>query len=92
MGEQNHGGRVTAGAGRWQHSGVPRLPPPFTSPGRNKHSLAPATPTHPQVGELCVRGYSVMLGYWGDEASTAAVLDADDWMHTGDLATLDPQG
>ena len=44
------------------------------------------------VGEVCTRGYSVMLGYWNDEARTAEVLDADGWMHTGDLATLDAEG
>ncbi len=44
------------------------------------------------VGEICTRGYSVMLGYWNDEARTAEVLDVDGWMHTGDLATLDTEG
>ncbi|WP_184418791.1 AMP-binding protein [Rhodanobacter sp. MP7CTX1] len=44
------------------------------------------------VGELCTRGYSVMLGYWGDEARTREVIDAASWMHTGDLAVLDPDG
>ncbi len=44
------------------------------------------------TGELCTRGYSVMLGYWGDEAKTAEVLDRSGWMHTGDLAVLDQQG
>jgi fatty-acyl-CoA synthase len=44
------------------------------------------------TGELCTRGYSVMLGYWGDEAKTAEVLDRSGWMHTGDLAVLDEQG
>lgn len=43
-------------------------------------------------GELCTRGYSVMLGYWGDETKTREVLDADGWMHTGDLATIDSEG
>jgi fatty-acyl-CoA synthase len=43
-------------------------------------------------GELCTRGYSVMLGYWGDEARTREVIDAAGWMHTGDLAVLDPDG
>lgn len=43
-------------------------------------------------GELCTRGYSVMLGYWGDPERTADVVDADGWMHTGDLATVDEQG
>ena len=43
-------------------------------------------------GELCTRGYSVMLGYWNDEEKTAEAIDAAGWMHTGDLATLDEQG
>ena len=43
-------------------------------------------------GELCTRGYSVMLGYWGDEAATRAAIDAAGWMHTGDLATMDEDG
>jgi fatty-acyl-CoA synthase len=44
------------------------------------------------AGELCTRGYSVMLGYWEDEAKTAEVLDRAGWMHTGDLATIDEEG
>ena len=44
-----------------------------------------------QTGELCVRGYSVMKGYWGDEARTREVVK-DGWMHTGDLATIDAEG
>jgi fatty-acyl-CoA synthase len=43
-------------------------------------------------GELCTRGYSVMLGYWDEKEKTDEVLDAAGWMHTGDLATLDGQG
>jgi fatty-acyl-CoA synthase len=43
-------------------------------------------------GELCTRGYSVMLGYWDDAARTAEVVDAAGWMRTGDLATLDEAG
>ncbi|GGH61390.1 AMP-binding protein [Comamonas phosphati] len=43
-------------------------------------------------GELCTRGYSVMHGYWDDEARTREAIDTDRWMHTGDLATLDDQG
>jgi fatty-acyl-CoA synthase len=43
-------------------------------------------------GELCTRAYSVMLGYWDDDALTAEVLDRSGWMHTGDLAVLDEQG
>jgi fatty-acyl-CoA synthase len=45
-----------------------------------------------QSGELCTRGYSVMLGYWGEVEKTAEVIDAARWMHTGDLATLDDEG
>ncbi|SIT49656.1 putative acyl-CoA synthetase YngI [Paraburkholderia piptadeniae] len=44
-----------------------------------------------ETGELCTRGYSVMKGYWGDEAKTRESV-VDGWMHTGDLATLDAEG
>ncbi len=44
------------------------------------------------VGELCTRGYSVMLGYWDDLHSTRQAIDAARWMHTGDLATMDADG
>ena len=43
-------------------------------------------------GELCTRGYSVMKGYWDEPERTAEAIDADGWMHTGDLATIDAQG
>jgi fatty-acyl-CoA synthase len=43
-------------------------------------------------GELCTRGYSVMLGYWDDELKTREVLDASGWMHSGDLASIDEEG
>jgi fatty-acyl-CoA synthase len=49
--------------------------------------VAPGVP-----GELCTRGYSVMRGYWDDPTRTAEAVDAAGWMHTGDLATLDPEG
>jgi fatty-acyl-CoA synthase len=45
-----------------------------------------------KAGELCTRGYSVMLGYWDDSARTSEAIDAAGWMHTGDLATLDDDG
>ncbi|SDJ66195.1 AMP-binding protein [Microbulbifer yueqingensis] len=45
-----------------------------------------------EVGELCTRGYSVMLGYWNNEEATRAAIDEDHWMHTGDLATMDEDG
>lgn len=44
-----------------------------------------------ETGELCTRGYSVMLGYWDDEARTKESV-RDGWMHTGDLATIDADG
>ena len=43
-------------------------------------------------GELLTRGYSVMLGYWGDEEKTRETIDAARWMHTGDLAVIDEDG
>jgi fatty-acyl-CoA synthase len=43
-------------------------------------------------GELCTRGYSVMKGYWADPEKTAEAVDAEGWMHTGDLATIDAEG
>ena len=43
-------------------------------------------------GEFRTRGYSVMLGYWNDEARTAEAIDTDGWMHTGDLAVMDDEG
>jgi len=43
-------------------------------------------------GELCTRGYSVMLGYWNEPAKTAEAIDAARWMHTGDLAVMDDAG
>jgi fatty-acyl-CoA synthase len=41
---------------------------------------------------LCTRGYSVMLGYWNNDAATHDAIDAAHWMHTGDLATMDDEG
>jgi fatty-acyl-CoA synthase len=43
-------------------------------------------------GELCTRGYSVMLGYWREPEKTADAIDRAGWMHTGDLATMDEDG
>ncbi|TDZ78292.1 Short-chain-fatty-acid--CoA ligase [Mycobacteroides salmoniphilum] len=45
-----------------------------------------------QSGELCTRGYSVMLGYWNDEEHTREAIDADGWMHSGDLAVMREDG
>jgi fatty-acyl-CoA synthase len=44
------------------------------------------------AGEQCTRGYSVMLGYWEDPDGTARAIDADGWMHSGDLAVMDDEG
>ncbi|TRC94929.1 AMP-binding protein [Mesorhizobium sp. WSM4303] len=51
-----------------------------------------ATVTVGAPGELCTRGYSVMKGYWDDAEKTREAIDADGWMHTGDLATIDAEG
>lgn len=45
-----------------------------------------------EAGELCTRGYSVMLGYWDDPDRTAEAVDPDGWMHTGDLGVMDDDG
>lgn len=45
-----------------------------------------------EPGELCTRGYSVMLGYWNEPEKTAEAIDAARWMHTGDLAVMDDDG
>jgi len=45
-----------------------------------------------EVGEICTRGYSVMLGYWRDEEKTKESIDEEGWMHSGDLAFMDEDG
>jgi len=45
-----------------------------------------------ETGEFCTRGYSVMKGYWNDEAKTKEAVDEAGWMRTGDLATMDEEG
>jgi fatty-acyl-CoA synthase len=47
---------------------------------------------HGEPGEFCTRGYSVMLGYWGEPEKTDEAIDRGRWMHTGDLATMDAEG
>ncbi len=51
-----------------------------------------ATVPRGEQGEYCSRGYAVMSGYWGDPERTDASIDADRWMHSGDLATMDANG
>jgi fatty-acyl-CoA synthase len=43
-------------------------------------------------GEQCTRGYGVMLGYWDDPSATSSAIDAEGWMHSGDLAVMDDEG
>ena len=45
-----------------------------------------------EMGELCTRGYSVMIGYWENDAATASAIDNAGWMHTGDIAIMDNEG
>mgnify|MGYP001587352642 FL=1 len=54
--------------------------------------LAGNTVVRGEIGELCTRGYSVMLGYWNNPDGTRDAIDAAGWMHTGDLATMDEHG
>jgi fatty-acyl-CoA synthase len=65
---------------------LPHLEVKIIDPESGK-TLPPGTP-----GELCTKGYSVMLGYWGEEARTREAIDAEGFMHTGDLATMDAEG
>ncbi|MEZ4643686.1 MAG: alpha/beta fold hydrolase [Chloroflexota bacterium] len=55
--------------------------------------LRTGTPVPPgHIGELVVRGPQVMQGYWGDEAATQQVIDAEGWLHTNDVARMDEDG
>ena len=51
-----------------------------------------ATVPRGEPGELCTRGYAVMLGYWNDAAATASAIDSARWMHSGDLAVMRDDG
>jgi fatty-acyl-CoA synthase len=51
-----------------------------------------ATAAFGETGEVCSRGYGVMLGYWGDEEKTADTIDNDGWLHSGDLGEMDSDG
>jgi fatty-acyl-CoA synthase len=51
-----------------------------------------ATTARGEPGEVCTRGYSVMLGYWDDAERTAEAIDPEGWMHTGDLGVIDAEG
>ncbi|MCV7151258.1 AMP-binding protein [Mycolicibacterium pyrenivorans] len=45
-----------------------------------------------EPGEVLVRGYNVMRGYWGDPAATSEVIDVDGWLHTGDIGIMNARG
>jgi fatty-acyl-CoA synthase len=51
-----------------------------------------ATVPRGERGELCARGYSVMIGYWDEPERTREAIDEHGWMHSGDLATIDEEG
>ena len=55
--------------------------------GADGHVVARGEP-----GELCTRGYVVMRGYWDEPGRTREAIDAEGWMHSGDLATIDADG
>lgn len=54
--------------------------------------VAGNTAARGRPGELCTRGYSVMIGYWEDAEKTAEAIDEDGWMHSGDIAIIDAEG
>jgi len=62
-------------------------------PGLEVRAVAGGTDVAPgEPGEIVVRGYTVMPGYWGNEAATAEAIDAEGWLHTGDIGVLSPAG
>jgi HIP---CoA ligase len=62
-------------------------------PGLEVRAMADGADVAPgEPGEIMVRGYTVMPGYWGNEAATAEAIDAEGWLHTGDIGVLDRAG
>ena len=59
-------------------------------PGLEVRAVADGAAVAPgEPGEIVVRGYTVMSGYWGNEAATAEAIDAEGWLHTGDIGVMD---
>lgn len=66
-----------------------------TMPGLENRIVDPVTGEvlqRDEIGEVCTRGYAVMKGYWNQPEKTAEAIDAEGWMHTGDLARMDEDG
>ena len=62
-------------------------------PGLEVRAVADGRAVSPgEPGEIVVRGYTVMSGYWGDAEATAEAIDADGWLHTGDVGVMDEAG
>ncbi len=62
-------------------------------PGLEVRAVADGAEVMPgEPGEIVVRGYTVMPGYWGNEAATAEAIDGEGWLHTGDIGVLDAAG
>jgi fatty-acyl-CoA synthase len=104
--ERMHMSEVTIGYGMTETSPISFQTAPDDPPERRVSTIGRVQP-HVEVkivdtagaavprgvaGELCTRGYSVMLGYWDDPQRTAESVDAEGWMHTGDVATIDAAG
>src|SRR5207237_2413970 len=86
---------------------VPTMPCPTTTLADKPNTTATPMPTvevkivNPdtgqtvpigEIGEICTRGYHVMHGYFEDDAATAAAIDSEGWLHTGDLGAMDGRG
>jgi len=84
---------VVQGYGLTETAPIVTLTHPFRPrPGKVGRPLGGQQLRLAEDGEILVRGANVMTGYWDDPAATATALDADGWLHTGDLGVLEPDG